>query len=82
MVTLTDYISNMESSVLGLVANVESALNTPTLELRLTMSFVGIPIVDMSASLTRSIPSLKRTMEPFGDLMRTALRLGLGDNKE
>jgi hypothetical protein len=82
MVTLTDYISNMESSVLGLVANVESVLNTPTLELRLTMSFVGIPIVDLNASLTRKIPSLKRTMEPFGDSMQTVLRSGFGDNKE
>lgn len=64
----------------GSVMNVKSFLSMPTLSLDVTISFVGIPLVDLSVSLTREETSLERTMEPFGDLMRAVTRFGFGDN--
>jgi hypothetical protein len=59
---------------------VDSLLNTPTLEMTLTMSFVGIPLVTLNASLTRGNKSLKRMMEPFGNLMERVIRFGSGQD--
>jgi len=63
---------------LGPVASAEKSHSTQTLDMTLTMSFVGIPIVTLNASLTREIPLLKKMMEPFGDLMGMVTRFGSG----
>lgn len=57
-----------------------SLLNMPTLDLKLTISFVGIPVVSLSVSSIREDQSLKKVMAPFGDLIQTVIKPGLGLN--
>jgi hypothetical protein len=74
----TDFLRVMELLDLGPVVDAVKSHSTRTLDMTLTMSFVGIPIVTLNASLTREIPSLKRMMEPFGGLMERVTRFGSG----
>ena len=76
----TDFIRLTESLGLGPVLNVENSVSTPTLEIKLTMSFVGIPLVILNGSLTRKTRSLEKMMGPFGDLMERVIRFGSGQD--
>jgi hypothetical protein len=71
----------MESLDPGSVVNVKSFLSMPTLKLDVTISFVGIRLVDMSASLTREETSLERMMEPFGSLIQKVTSPGFLHNE-
>jgi hypothetical protein len=71
----------MESSDLGNAVNARRFLSMPTWELKLTISFAGTNLVDLHASLTRDILSLKKMMEPFGDLIQTAINGGFPPNE-
>lgn len=60
----------------GSAASVKSFLSMPTLNLNVTISFVGIPLAGLNVSLTREETSLERMMGPFGDLMTKVTSLG------
>jgi hypothetical protein len=53
----------------------------PTLDVTLTISFVGIQIVSLNVSLTREETSLEKMMGPFGSLMEQVIRPGSGRNE-
>jgi hypothetical protein len=79
MVIRMDFVRDLRESLdPGRVMNVKRFLNMPTLESTLTISFVGIPIVRLSVSLTRKETSFERVMEPFGDLMGMVTKFGFG----
>jgi hypothetical protein len=78
MVTGMDLRLSEKLSDLGLVTSAKDLLSMPRLHLTVTISFVGIPLVDLNVSLTREIISLKKMTEPFGDLIQTVLRQGFG----
>jgi hypothetical protein len=61
--------------------NVESLLSMPTLHLKLTISFVGIPIVSLNVSLISEETSLEKVMGPFGSLMEQVIRPGSERNE-
>jgi hypothetical protein len=52
----------------------------PTLKMNVTISFVGIQLVDMSVSLIREETSLERMMEPFGSLIQKVTSFGFPPN--
>jgi len=71
-----------ESLVRGSVVSVGKFLSTPTLNLSVTISFVGIKLVDMNVLLIREGASLEKTMEPIGSLIRTVISPGFLDNDD
>jgi hypothetical protein len=50
------------------------------LEMTLTISFAGIPLVDLSVSWTRDAMLYENMTEPFGDTMEREIRQGFLDN--